>query len=133
MIFMLYFGVDDSNIELSDFKNIDNATLNISNERENVFVSFSDDSIDYFMNGNEEVITIIPDLEIKREWLGKLLKKYQTSLLEKDYNVYVRVRDFYETDINRIKNCKNISAIEIDSLDYDLKTIISGYTEKKDE
>ena len=133
MIFMLYFGVDDSDIELADFKNIDKAALKISNERENVFVPFSNDTIDYFMNSNEEIIAIIPSLELKREWLGGLLKRYQTSLLEKDYNIYIRARDFYETDINRIKNCKNISVVEIDSLNYNLKTMISGYTEKEDE
>lgn len=113
MIVMLYPG-----IEIPDS---DNLRLKV--------ISITDDVDNY----NEAIISIVPNLNLKQEWLNLLLRRYQASLKYDDYLEYSRAKEHYQEDITRIINDNRISAIVIDSIDYNIEELISEHMEKKDE
>ena len=93
------------------------------------FISITD-KIDYY---DEPIISVVPNTTLRNEWLKLLLKRYQASLKYDDYLEYSRAKEHYQEDITRIINDNRISAIVIDSIDYNIEELISEHMEKKDE
>lgn len=113
MIVMLYPG-----IEIPDS---DNLRLKV--------ISITDDVDNY----NEAIISIVPNLNLKQEWLNLLLRRYQSTLRYDDYLEYSRSKEHYEEDVMRIINDNRIPTIVIDSIDYNIEELISEYMENRDE
>ena len=86
--------------------------------------------IDYY---DEPIISVVPNTTLRNEWLKLLLKRYPASLKYDDYREYSRAKEHYQEDITRIINDNRISAIVIDSIDYNIEELISEHMEKKDE
>lgn len=101
----------------------------VSNNLEIKFISIDEDIVYY----NESVISVVPDLNLKEEWLNLLLQRYQSTLTYDDYVEYARAKEHYEDDIRRIMDDDRIPTIVINSTNCNIEELISQYMENKDE
>lgn len=103
--------------------------LAVSNNPELKFVSTTED-ID---NCNELMISIVPNVDLKQEWLNLLLRRYQETLIYNNYLEYSRAKEHYEDDVRRIMDDDRIPTIVINSTNCNIEELISQYMENKDE
>ena len=76
------------------------------------------------INTTEKIYCIVPDLNLKDEWIAKLHDRYQHSNLEKDYKAYMNAKDRYTENIQEILNSGH-KALVISDMNYNLYNVIS--------
>ena len=76
------------------------------------------------INTTEQIYCIVPDLNLKDEWIAKLYDRYQHSNLEKDYKAYMNAKDRYTENIQEILN-SGYKALVISDMNYNLYNVIS--------
>lgn len=76
-----------------------------------------------FNKWSGKVVCIYPSLNLKCEWISKLLKRYNTTNLLKDSRAYVNARDMYEEGINDLAH-SGFETIELQDMNYNLRDIV---------
>lgn len=104
-----------------------NIAAHLSKQGFNVFVSSHEVVRNrlkkYF---DEPLISIIPSINLKDEWIRKLEERYNNHKSEKNYKAWMNAVDRYEDNINEIKN-SGIGFIEIENIDYNLEDIMKEH------
>ncbi len=70
------------------------------------------------------VVSIAPSVELKDEWLDKLLDRYKRTATEKDSMAYRAAKERYSEDVLDISAEKNMSHIILETMEYDLSAIV---------
>jgi len=70
------------------------------------------------------VVTIAPSVELKDEWLEKLLDRYKRTATEKDSMAYRAAKEHYTEDVLDISAEENMSHITLETMEYDLSAIV---------
>lgn len=104
-----------------------NIAAHLSKQGFNVFVSSHEVVRNrlkkYF---DEPLISIIPSINLKDEWIRKLEERYNNHKSEKNYKAWMNAVNRYEDNINEIKN-SGIGFIEIENIDYNLEDIMKEH------
>lgn len=104
-----------------------NIAAHLSKQGFNVFVSSHEVVRNrlkkYF---NEPLISIIPSINLKDEWIRKLEERYNNHKSEKNYKAWMNAVNRYEDNINEIKN-SGIEFIEIENIDYNLEHVLKEH------
>lgn len=88
-----------------------------------VFVSSHDVVRNQLKYSKENICCCVPSLELKEEWMNKLLIRYNKSGLEKDYKAYMNAKNRYEDNIIEIIESEFPCYILTD-MSYDLQNVI---------
>lgn len=97
----------------------------LSQQGYTVFVSSHEVVRKELEKSNEYVCIVHPSIELKNKWLYKLAKRYAMTQLDKDRKAFLNAKDRYNENINELKYSP-FPTYEIDSIDYDLKEVISN-------
>lgn len=104
-----------------------NIAAHLSKQGFNVFVSSHEVVRNrlkkYF---DEPLISIIPSISLKDEWIRKLEERYNNHKSEKNYKAWMNAVARYEDNINEIKN-SGIGFIEIENIDYNLEDVLKEH------
>ena len=127
---------DYIDLESSDFK-IDNlrpsewymiygkVAERLSRQGYIVFVSSHDTVRQYLKNNSrEEVIAIIPKLELENKWIEKLHERFLDTGWIKDKRAYLAAKANFKNQIMDIKKEDGIKIIEVEDMDYCLEDLI---------
>lgn len=106
-----------------------NIAIDLSSQGYIVFVSSHEAVRKCFLeNGdlNEQVVTVVPDLKLKEQWIEKLWQRFNNSKLEKDYKAYMNALGRYDENIYEVNQDGSAldGAIVLKSMDYDLDAIL---------
>ena len=74
----------------------------------------------------KDIVVCYPSLDLKTEWIEKLHKRYIDSFEDENskyFAAYIRARECYDGDIDRMKNC-GLRRIEIQDMDYNLTDLV---------
>ena len=74
------------------------------------------------------IVTITPSHNLKEKWIEKLRQRYVCDPSEKNQAALKNAEDCYDDDIKEISSDPNFSHIYINSIYYDLPTIIRSLT-----
>ena len=74
-------------------------------------------------SSNERAICVYPSILLSDEWRAKLKRRYEATLLEKDYKAWKNAEERYRENIAEIMLC-GMPYLEIDDMNYDLEDII---------
>ena len=72
------------------------------------------------------IITITPAYNLKDEWIEKLYKRYLDDPSEKNSAAYLNAKSCYEENIRDIASEPNFSHIFINSMNYNLRSILKS-------
>ena len=78
-------------------------------------------------NRGAKVIVCCPKKELRDQWLEKLRLRYESTHLDKDLRAYYNAVDCYEENIDDMTS-EGFDICWIDSMDYDLETLINHFT-----
>ena len=111
-----------------------NVAIDLASQGYTVFVS-SHKSVQQYLKSHlpdsANLSCCVPSLELKNQWIYKLLCRYEESGLQADYRAYCRARDHYIEDVNALLN--NFSnVILIKNIVYDLEELL-GVSNKNSE
>ena len=100
-----------------------NIAESLSQQGYNVFVSSHKAVRLRLKESTEDVIAIVPNLNLKDQWIDKLYKRYEKSGLEKDEKAYLNAKEAYEKNIRDImEDCVTVT---IDNhINYNLYALI---------
>ena len=85
----------------------------------------------FYMRETKDLGFIYPSLEMREEWIYKLLDRADDTKLEKDIRAYKRAEACYLLDIKRMREmAKHYPHCEIESLDYDLLKMVDTLERK---
>lgn len=106
-----------------------NIAIDLSSQGYIVFVSSHEVVRKYFLqnaNLDEQVITVVPDLKLKEQWIEKLWQRFNNSKLEKDYKAYMNALSRYDENIYEVNQDGSAldGAIVLKSMDYNLDAIL---------
>ena len=83
-----------------------------------------------------KVVVFCPTLNMRDEWIQRLEKRYNHTLLDKDYRALMRARDCYSQDIIDLIEC-GLPIYQPAAIDYDLLNYVNrawrDWCEKKDK
>lgn len=96
---------------------------NLSSQGYIVFVSSHEVVRNQLVNSEEQVISCVPSLELKDQWINKLKERYERTGLDKDYRAYMNAKDRYTENIIEIA-ASGFNVLWIESMDYDLNNEI---------
>ena len=88
-----------------------------------VFTSSHQVVRDELKNSSEVVMCCAPALELKSYWAVKLKKRYEESLLEKDFKAWKNAEDRYEENIKEMVD-SGFPMIWINEIPYNLETLM---------
>lgn len=71
-----------------------------------------------------DLFTCFPALELREEWVQKLERRYNTTLLEKDYKAWRNAEDRYAENIKELSLAKGFTPIVICDMNYFLLCLI---------
>ena len=103
-----------------------NIAENLSKQGYDVFVSSHANVRARLARSTEYVVTIYPALSLKDSWTSRLEARYNTTHLDKDYKAWMNAVDRYTENIEELKLGSG-HKIEIQSMDYDLISLIHEY------
>ena len=72
---------------------------------------------------------VCPSIRLKDLWIEKLHDRYLDSKLDKDYKAWKNAEDRYVENIKELH--QSFPCIEIDSMDYDLYTLLKPHLSYK--
>lgn len=81
---------------------------------------------------SEQLCVVYPSVELKNEWIDKLKRRYESTMLEKDYKAWMNAEDRYVDNINELKNSQ-MPCLEITDMNYSLAQLLSEYKAKMKE
>lgn len=109
--------------------------IDLSSQGYIVFTSSHEVVRKYFINCldcDEQIVTVIPSLELKDKWIEKLRQRYQDSKLEKDYKAYMNALDRYSENVYEV--CEDGALLDgtiiIKDIKYDLDSLIQAEKKK---
>ena len=70
-----------------------------------------------------KVVCIYPSLNLKSEWISKLLKRYNSTNMLKDFKAYSNARDMYEDNITDLAH-SGFEKVELEDMNYNLQDIV---------
>ena len=104
-----------------------NVAEDLSRQGYIVFVSSHQPVRERLSKSEEYVITCVPSLDLKEQWLEKLHIRFKESGLEKDYKAYMNALDRFTENITEIIN-SGFDALVINDMHYDLRNLIECTT-----
>lgn len=104
-----------------------NVAEDLSRQGYVVFVSSHQPVRERLSKSEEYVITCVPSLDLKEEWIEKLHIRFKGPGLEKDYKAYMNALDRFTENVTEIIN-SGFDAIVINDMHYDLQNLIEGTT-----
>ena len=104
-----------------------NVAEDLSKQGYFVFVSSHQPVRERLSKSEEYVITCVPSLDLKEQWLEKLHIRFKESGLEKDYKAYMNALDRFTENITEIIN-SGFDALVINDMHYDLRNLIECTT-----
>lgn len=104
-----------------------NVAEDLSGQGYIVFVSSHQPVRERLSKSEEYVITCVPSLDLKEQWLEKLHIRFKESGLEKDYKAYMNALDRFTENITEIIN-SGFDALVINDMHYDLRNLIECTT-----
>ena len=107
-----------------------NIAQKLSEQGKVVFISSHEVVRKALKESNETVVTIIPALDLKDEWIKKLKDRYEFTKLEKDKKALLNAEQCYETNIKEIMD-EGFDNIILKDTSYNLLGEIIKYIEKK--
>ena len=105
--------------------------IKLVNDGYDVFVSCHKAVRNYFDTKEIEYITISPTLELEKQWLEKLKKRYFDDTSDANYRAVDRIIHHYTEDITDLLKARNV--IVIDNVKYELKTLLNEYMQKRSD
>lgn len=148
MIFIGYQGIGKSTLSGKDnFIDLESSNFKVNGERipnwyipyTNIAIDLSNQGYKVFISSHREirdllssclgqkVYTITPDISLKEAWVNKLRERWLRTNLVKDKLALMNAESKYEENIREILN-DPFENIIIDSMDYDLHSILSRYS-----
>ena len=108
-----------------------NVAIDLSSQGNTVFTSSHKDVRDNFarLPKNELIVVCYPSLELKDEWIEKLLIRYERTKLLKDEKAWINASLCYESNIKDLM-ASPFDKIEIKSMFYDLHQLIRDWQEE---
>lgn len=104
-----------------------NVAEDLSRQGYVVFVSSHQPVRERLLKSEEYVITCVPSLDLKEQWIEKLHIRFKESGLEKDYKAYMNALDRFTENITEIIN-SGFDALVINDMHYDLRNLIECTT-----
>lgn len=107
-----------------------NTAMHLASQNKIVFVSSHAKVREYLRQmylespSNVYLFSVVPAIHLENQWLDKLRCRFQETSLDKDYRAYMNALDCYRNNIIDIIESP-IECIQIDSIDYDLQTILN--------
>ena len=80
----------------------------------------------YNTNGNYSITIVCPYYHLKDFWIERLKKRYDKDPSVKNYISWKDTKAHFTDEITQLASCSTVSHIFIDSMDYDLYSIIRG-------
>ena len=88
-----------------------------------VFVDYYDEVLDRLNETNSRVIVVAPALDLRDEWVKKLLRRYQQTFQTTHYYDYSRVEHVYDKDVQyALENAREFYVIR--NMKYKLHSIL---------
>ena len=102
-----------------------NIAEHLSQQGYDVFVSSHEPVRKRLQHSNELVVAVCPAIELSKEWIDKLHKRYLDTELEKDFKSWQNAVCRYSENIEEILiDCKTII---IHDMNYNLEELIENY------
>lgn len=98
--------------------------VDLSSQGYTVFTSAHKKVRDALKDCGQRVVLIYPSIDLKDEWMSKLMRRYKSTGLSKDLRAYQRAKDYYENDISSLMFEKKFESKVITDMHYDLHQII---------
>lgn len=100
-----------------------NIANHLSAQGYTVFTSSHKEVREELKNSSEVVKIAFPALELKTDWLIRLINRYNEFMLEKDYKALINASFHYEDNIKDLMN-EPFDKIIINNIDYNLRELI---------
>lgn len=101
-----------------------NIAENLNNQGYDVLLSSHIVVRDELKERNIPFTCIYPGLNLRDQWIERLLYRYNATLKEKDYKALCNAIKEYGSNITDLSQEKN--TIKIDSMDYELSELLEG-------
>ncbi len=123
------FWVDDENgsgkkRDTDWYKAYCNIAIHLSQQGYIVMTSSHKEVRDYLKNTDEIVVTCVPSLDLKSQWIHRLQSRYEESGLDKDLKALKNAENCYEENITDIIN-SGYPCICLTNMDYVLSEYIN--------
>lgn len=127
-----YIDLESSNFFVDDVRPDNwyipycNIAINLSKQGYVVFVSSHKCVRNYLTSCAQGIrlVIICPSLRLKDQWIEKLENRYAHTGLIKDYKALMNAKDRYEENIKELLNSPRFEVVQIDTMNYQLSSII---------